>query len=509
MAINKQLSFRELFLELRHHSKLHLKRHPMREANKFSRYMLNLGIVASASYLVFFGVLFGVGFSASSNLEPYYIMNKGLLIVFLIDFKLRFFYQQLPAQEITPYLTMPIKRESIIDCLLLRSGLSAQNIIWLFMFIPFSLIAIVPNHGLWGVITYCIGIVMISIFNNYWYILCRTLIKEHFLWVFLPLSVYLGLAALEFIPDGHMVSRASMIFGQGLLAGWFWTFLVLIGSIIGILFIVRHVISNIIFSQSDLSTKPEKAITKVRKYEFLEKYGLVGQYMQLEFKLILRNKATRSLLHMSFGFLVVFTLVSAFTTIYDGNMSYFIMVYNLSIVALFLCQNIMNFEGNYIDCLMTRHESILSLLQAKYYLYALATVIPWVFMQILVIQDKQPFFKLLSISIFCAGTLFFLMFQLAVYNKTTIPLNKKIGRNSGRGNNMVQTITTLCSTFIPMILIGVLYSFSPEYIANWVLSIIGITFIATSPYWLRNVYKRFMVKRYINMEGFRDSRESD
>lgn len=509
MATNHQLSFWKLFLELRHHSKLSLKRHPMREANKFSKFMMGFGVVSMAAYLIFFGVLFGTTFSGSDNLEPYYIMNRGLLIVFLIDFKLRFFYQKLPGQEITPYMTLPIKRKSIIDCLLLRSGLGIQNMIWLFMFVPFSLIAVVPNHGLWGVITYSLGILMLSVFNNYWYILCRTLIKEHFLWVFLPLAVYGGLAVLEFVPDGNMVSYATMVFGQGLLAGWWWSFIVLITGILGLFLLVRRIIGQIIFSQSNISAKPEKEVTKVSKYEFLEKYGQVGQYMQLEFKLILRNKATKGLLHMSFGFLVVFTLVSAFTTIYDGNMSYFIMVYNLSIVALFLCQNIMNFEGNYIDCLMTRRESILSLLQAKYYLYALATVIPWVFMQILVFQDKQPFFKLLSIAIFCAGSLFFFMFQLAVYNKTTIPLNKKIARNSGGGNNMIQTITTMCSTFVPMILIGVLYTFAPEYLVNWILSLTGIAFIATSPYWLRNVYKRFMVKRYINMEGFRDSRESD
>jgi len=509
MIIKHQLSFWKLFLELRNHSKLHLKRHPMREANKFSSFMMNLGVVSIAAYLIFFGVLFGTAFSVSDNLEPYYIMNRGLLIVFLIDFKLRFFYQQLPGQEITPYMIMPIKRKSIIDCLLLRSGLNVQNITWLFMFVPFSLIAIIPNHGIWGVITYSIGIVMLSILNNYWYILCRTLIKEHFLWIFLPLTIYVGLGVLEFVPDGHMVSYASMIFGQGLLAGWWWPFLILSGAIVTMYFIVKHIVGNIIFSQSNISAKPEKEITNVSQYKFLEKYGQVGQYMQLEFKLIFRNKATKGLLHMSFGFLVIFTLVSAFTTIYDGYMSYFIMVYNLSIVALFICQNIMNFEGNYIDCLMTRRESILSLLQAKYYLYALATIIPWIFMQILVFQDKQPFFKLLSIAIFCAGTLFFFMFQLAVYNKTTLPLNKKITRSNGRGNNMIQTVTTMCSTFVPMLLTGLLYGFFPEYIVNWILSIIGIIFIVTSPYWLRNVYKRFMNRRYINMEGFRDSRESD
>jgi len=36
---------------------------------------------------------------------------------------------------------------------------------------------------------------------------------------------------------------------------------------------------------------------------------------------------------------------------------------------------------------------------------------------------------------------------------------------------------------------------------------IGLMFVVTSNWWIMNVYQRFMKRRYINMEGFRDSRQ--
>ncbi|MCQ5209162.1 DUF5687 family protein, partial [Bacteroides thetaiotaomicron] len=70
------------------------------------------------------------------------------------------------------------KRKRIIDFLLIRSGLSLINLFWVFMFVPFSFITITKYFGISGVHTYLIGICHLIVANNYWYLLCRTLINE-------------------------------------------------------------------------------------------------------------------------------------------------------------------------------------------------------------------------------------------------------------------------------------------------------------------------------------------
>ncbi|WP_347171549.1 DUF5687 family protein, partial [Phocaeicola dorei] len=39
-----------------------------------------------------------------------------------------------------------------------------------------------------------------------------------------------------------------------------------------------------------------------------------------------------------------------------------------------------------------------------------------------------------------------------------------------------------------------------------IMMIIGLLLIATHNIWIKNIYNRFMKRRYENMEGFRDSR---
>lgn len=39
-----------------------------------------------------------------------------------------------------------------------------------------------------------------------------------------------------------------------------------------------------------------------------------------------------------------------------------------------------------------------------------------------------------------------------------------------------------------------------------IMMLIGLTLTVTHTIWIKNIYNRFMKRRYDNMEGFRDSR---
>lgn len=148
-----------LFIELRKHSKLAAKRHPMYEKNKFGKFFMYIMSAFWVGYLIFFGVSFASIFIESiPNMEAYHIINKGIGIFLILDFLLRFPLQKTPTQEVKPYLLLPVKRNRLIDFLLIRSGLNTFNAIWLFFFIPFAILTVTKFYGIWGVITYGIGI---------------------------------------------------------------------------------------------------------------------------------------------------------------------------------------------------------------------------------------------------------------------------------------------------------------------------------------------------------------
>ncbi len=95
---------------------------------------------------------------------------------------------------------------------------------------------------------------------------------------------------------------------------------------------------------------------------------------------------------MGFIIMLAFSALIAFTDVYDGTgMINFICIYNFAILSIMTLGQVMSFEGNYLDGLMSRKESIYNLLRAKYYLNCIIVFIPFLIMMIPVArQDTLP-----------------------------------------------------------------------------------------------------------------------
>ena len=131
------------------------------------------------------------------------------------DFLMRFIGQPSVSQEIKPYLLMPVKRKKLISLLLLKSGLDGYNFIWFFTYVPFAFLTIIRFYGFGGMFLYLLGIWLLFVMNNYWFLLCKMLMSEKTLWYLLPLGVYGGLGCAEFLLDGLPISRLTMDLGEG------------------------------------------------------------------------------------------------------------------------------------------------------------------------------------------------------------------------------------------------------------------------------------------------------
>ncbi|TWV11350.1 hypothetical protein FQ707_11130 [Bacteroidaceae bacterium HV4-6-C5C] len=492
-----------LFLELRKHGKLANKRHPMYEKSKFGKFWMYFMAIFWAGYLIFFGTTFAFAFDGGAQ-EAYQVLNSGLIFVLAIDFIIRFPFQKTPTQEVKPYMLLPIKRNRLIDLLLLRSGLDAFNLIWLFFFVPFSILTITKFYGIMGVFSYCLGIWLLIVFNNYWFLLCRTLIGERIWWIILPLSVYGGIAAGMLIPAKSPIFSYSATLGEGLITGSILTFLGILLAIACIGFINRRLMSNLVYAE--INKVEDTKVKNISEYKFLDRYGEIGEYMRLELKLLLRNKVCKYSLRMVILLVLVFSSLISFTSVYDGEgMKNFLVVYNFVIFGILFLSSIMSYEGNYIDGLMSRKESIYNLLRAKYTVYSIAILIPFILMIPAMITKKVAVMSCVSWAVFSVGFVYFCLFQMAVYNNRTINLSVRMtGRNVGTG---LQNLIAGASFGVPLILNVVLKALIGQETASWVLIIIGLSFILTSNLWIKNVYHRFMKRRYKNMEGFRDSRQ--
>ncbi|WP_321332795.1 DUF5687 family protein [uncultured Bacteroides sp.] len=494
-----------LFNELRKHHRLAAKRHPMYEKNKFGKYFMYFMTVFWAGYLIFFGTTFALSFAeAAPNMEPYNLMNQGLVFVFAIDFMIRFPFQKTPSQEVKPYLLLPIKRNKILDFLLLRSGLDLFNIIWLFMFIPFAIITVTRFYGITGIIAYSLGIYLLTVLNNYWYLLCRTLMNERIYWIALPVAVYAALAAIMFIPEKNCISDFTMNLGGAFIEGNILAYLGTLLAIACMWMVNRQVMVKLVYAE--LSKIEDTKVKHVSEYKFLERYGEIGEYFRLELKMLFRNKRCKTSLRTIGIIVVFFSALLSFSDVYDGAfMKSFTSIYAFVAFGMVILTQIMSFEGSYLDGLMTRKESIFSLLKAKYYLYSMGVLIPFILMIPAMVMGKLTLLGAFSFAFFAIGPIYFLLFQLAVYNNKTVPLNEGVTGRQGSGTGF-QTLVSFGAFGIPMILYSSLNAICGEVIGQWIMLVIGLAFTLSAHIWINNVYKRFMARRYKNMQGFRDTK---
>jgi len=494
-----------LYKIIKQNQKLAEKRNPAFDTNRFAKFLIYFMIVYWAAIFLFLGVSLPFMFEGLvPNMEPYHIMNQGFIYVMLADFLMRFIGQPSVSQEIKPYLLMPVKRKKLISLLLLRSGLDSYNFMWFFVYVPFAFLTIIRFYGFGGMFLYLIGIWLIFVFNNYWYLLCKLLLGEKTLWLLLPTLVFGALGAAEFLLDGLPISRFTMDLGEGFIEGNPLSFLFILACI-GILFFINLKLQQRMI-YNELSKKEDTKIKRVSEYKFLDKYGEVGEYLRLEIKLITRNKTVKTQFRMGLIVMLGFSFALAFTDVYDGSyMTSFICLYNYAVLPIMTLGQVMSFEGNYIDGLMSRKESIFNLLRAKYYLTTLIILVPFLIMMFPIAKGKITLLAAITYLIFVAGFVFFMLLQLAVYNTRTLPLNSNLMK-SNKSSNWIQGLVTGCAFMLPLLIDKLLSALLQEEIAHIILILIGLGFIATHNLWIKNIYKRFMKRRYKNMEEFRASR---
>ena len=493
-----------LYKIIKQNQKLAEKRNPAFETNRFAKFLMYFMIVYWVALFLFFGVMLPFMFEdIVPNMEPYHIMNQGILYVMVADFLIRFMAQPSVSQEIKPYLLMPVKRRKLISILLLKSGLDKYNFIWFFVYVPFAFLTIIRYYGFGGMFLYLIGMWLIFVFNNYWYLLCKLLLGEKTIWLLLPVCVFGTLGACEFLIDSLPISRFTMDLGEGFIEGNPLSFLFVIACIGALFYINMKLQLRMIYNE--ISKKEDTKIKRVSEYKFLDKYGEVGEYIRLEIKLITRNKTVKSQFRMGLIVMFAFSFLLAFTDVYDGSMSRFICLYNYAVLPIMTLGQVMSFEGNYIDGLMSRKESIFNLLRAKYYLTNLIILVPFFIMMFPIAKGKITLLMAIAYLVFTMGFVFFILLQLAVYNTRTLPLNANLMKGN-KGGNWIQSVVMSLCFFIPLMFDSILLAIFSQEVANIIFIVIGGGFILTHNLWIKNIYKRFMKRRYKNMEAFRATR---
>ncbi|RRC97130.1 DUF5687 family protein [Prevotella sp. OH937_COT-195] len=492
----------QIYHILYRHNKLRNRRSPIFEQNMVAKVFVGIGIAFTIIYLVFFAIILSLAANESSWIEGYELMFAVLPFILAIDFLFRFVSQQTPTQLIHPYLLLPMPKDTCIKSFVLVSLFSGGNLIWLGLFLPFAIMSVLFQVGVFNTVLLLTALQLFIMLNSLWYMLCRTLINSNILWWVLPASVYsfifmpwilndFGFFCEIYANGGNLFTNNNPLAWIGLLC--IMTSLVFVNIKVQGHFIYKEVIGQ-----------ETKRLKSVSEFKFLNRFGETGEYLKLEIKSIMRNKNVRTSFIMGTAFTLMPSIIITYTDIYSDSFSTkFWLVYVFVLYGAITLIKVMSYEGNYIDGLMVHKENILLLLRAKYYLYVALLLLPMLLMIPTLFNGKYTLFNFISIAAFTAGPCFCLLMQMAVFNRQTIPLNTKMTSKGTVETNWLQVVFQLIVMFVPVVIINIFSLFFNETITYIILLVIGLLFVIFHEIWLRNIYKRFMTRRYLNMDSFR------
>ncbi len=485
--------------------KLKDKRHPMYEKNRFMKILMWFMILYYAAILLLMGTILPMAMSGIyPGVAAFHVLDGNMIWLLLIDFWIRFILQETPAQQVRQYSLLPIRKQFLMNMYLLRRGFSLGNLFWGLFLVPFGGICVLPLLGWSGFLMWLLGWWLLFIANGFCYLFCRALCMKNILWVLLPAAVHGGVIALMLVPDKNPLDMPCTELFYGFALGDILPFLATT-LIIALLYVTNYRL-QMSMVKLEVAKKEEVELKSTTQMNFLNRWGTLGEYLKMEVKLRLRNSQVRMQFLVGIALIVMFSAIQYFSDVYSGwFMTSFICLYDYIILGMMTLVTVMCYEGNYIDGLMARRESIFALLRAKYYFNTALLIFPFLIVMPLIVTGRVSLYMHLGYMFMTAGLLYPLIFQMAVYNKATLPLNQKL---LGKQGNTMQQIISMVILFVPIALEKACVLLLGDVWGYMLLVAIGIGGISTHKLWLRNIYTRMMARRYINMDGFRASRNS-
>ncbi len=496
----------QLLRLLRKHVKLAEKRSLAYEQNKVAKVLINyIGGAFVFAYLVFIAIIMALIANDSSSYTPYELLFGIAPFFLLADFLFRFIGQQTPVQLIKPYTLLPIPKHACVEMFIYSSVVTPNNLVWTAITVPYAIMTTLFSEGVMASLGIIVAFQLLVTINSQWYMFARTLINQSLKWWVLPLVFYALVFLSWYVKDIDAMFDLYSSLGSGFA---FWHPLNYIGlALILLVFIEVNKRMQYHFTYIENSGTENTKMKNVSELRAFDRYGEVGEYLKLETKSLMRNKNLRKAFIFATVFVVLLSLVISYTDWYDSDFyAAFWVVYTYVLYGSIQLIKIMSAEGNYIDGLMIHKENIVQLLKAKYYFYSATLLLPFFLMLPTVFTGKYSLLALVSMMCFTAGPIYCLLMQMAVYNRQTTPLNTKFISKGNVENNYFQVAAELIAMFCPVAIISILKGLFSEYVTYAVLLFVGLVFIITHKWWISNIYKRFMVRRYKNMESFRATR---
>ena len=356
------------------------------------------------------------------TIEALNLIGKFILYYFIVDILLRFVLQKFPSLDLKQYLLTPIKKGKLANYALTRSIFNYFNIFpFLFTLSLATTVSLTIStaYGL-RVLLLLSGFILI---NNF---IAFALTSRFNAQVKPILAIVTALVLLLFLDIKNYIQISPVldsIWKFLLHSGWSH-FLPLLLIPLVYLFDFKYLSNNLYVEAINETGKSDQS--NLVSFNKLNSYGSIGQLINIELKLILRNQRSRSLLWISLFML-------AYPLIFQGDeysgMIIFVCILVTGMFALNYGQLMFSWNGSYFDLLLTRNVELKDLFLAKYYLLALSSIVLTIPCLLYGLMESRYLLYLPTMCVYNIGVSIYLYMLLGCFKSRRIDVQKKATMN--------------------------------------------------------------------------------
>ncbi|KFC24370.1 DUF5687 family protein [Chryseobacterium sp. FH1] len=443
-----------------------------------------LGILYMLAVFVFLAIGAFYYPKKEMHIDPLPFISKFMVYWLVADLFIRYFFQQMPTQNIKPFLTMNIKKSTLVNYMISKTFTSFFSWSGLFIYIPFLAILLYNDYSILGSFAWVFTVIILSCCSNFLNILLNG--KDIVVWIIGILLVTLG--GLDYYKIISLSSLSEVVF-MAFYNHW-WLILIPIALMITGFLIVKKFIKENFYLDKSLEMKKE--VGETENIEFLNRYGVLGTFINNDIRMIKRSKAAKSIALGSFLFLFYGLLMFSSPIYQTPYMELFMGLFVTGGFLFMFGQRVPSFDSSYYPLMMTLNVPYKEYLKAKWWLIVSAVGVSMILAVAYAFVSWELYFTFLAGGLYNIGVNSQIVLLSGAYNKNPIDLNSR-NKSMGKSNNFSfkSILLILPQMVLPMaVFAGTKYLFgtTAAVASLGVLGLIGFLF--------REKFFDFIVKLY-------------
>lgn len=487
-----------MYLTLFKHEIKSFLRSPSFATNLAMKILMFIGLIYFAA--IYFGGAIALFFYAEKEIgvHPVQFASKWFLYLWAADLAGRFIMQQMPTNNIKPYLTLNITKRQLVNYSMVKTLFSFFNWTYILVFAPFFILLIAHGYPLLQSLSWTIALWMLLIFNNFLNILFNG--KKNLAVIIFGILALFGF--LEFKDFFKISEYSEPIFN----AFYKMPYLAILPILaVGVVFYFSYLlIYNTFYLDAGLQDK--QSVAQNENLDFLDKYGKLGIFVKNDLRLILRNKYPRQVLLNSVFFLFYGLLI--FTS--DSyNSLWFKFLAGIIVTggfALTYGAKVPSWDSSYYSLMLTQNVPYIKYLESKWWLMVIATAISMVLAVFYAFIDFQFYLIIFVAGIWNLGINSHITLLGGAYVKSPIDLNSK---TKAFGDKNAWNLKNILFSIPKMVLPMGIYMIV-NYLVNPVMALIVVGLIGILGFLFRNqvfakIIKVYKDEKYLTLNAFKQN----